>query len=89
VLPSPRNDNAVKNHYHSRFRKTLRKLNNCILAHLRPHSRPLKNSIISKIVQTAEGLYAQLDPQSRERAQWAFGTTFLTQTSRTAFLAYL
>ena len=53
----PRNDNAVKNHYHSKFRKTLRKINKCIMDHLKGQFRPLKNSIISKIVQTAEGCY--------------------------------
>lgn len=75
VPPSPpRNDNSVKNHYHSKLRKTLRKLNKCISDHLGATLKPLKNNVISKIVQTAEGMYPHHNESASAKAKTAYGT---------------
>ncbi len=69
---SSRNDNSVKNHYHSKLRKTLRKLNKCISDHLGSTLKPLKNNAISKIVQTAEGMYPHHSEYPSQKAKTAY-----------------
>lgn len=54
-----RSDNAVKNHYHSKLRKGIRRINHRINAFLKGQHKFLRNNIISKIVQTAEKIYLQ------------------------------
>lgn len=69
-----RSDNSVKNHYHSRLRKALRKINKCINDHLAVISRPLKASLLSRIVQTAEAYYI---PSEKVDALLAFSNYVL------------
>ena len=49
-----RSDNDVKNHFHSKLRRAIRKINLLIFSYLRNEFKPLKNNIISKILQTTE-----------------------------------
>lgn len=70
--PSRRSDNEVKNRYHSKLRKGIRKINKLITDAALP-AKPLKGNLISKVIQTAEDVYLQKDtpqrkahPQARE-----------------------
>lgn len=67
-----KSDNSVKNHYHSKLRKALRKINKCIVDFLKPQLRPLKPNILSRIVQTAEGCYVSGGASVSEEAKSAF-----------------
>lgn len=84
LAPQPRSDNAVKNHYHSKLRKGLRKINAAIALRLHPH-KVLKNNILSKIIQAAEESLASGPAPPRPEGALAFGSASLTQTSKTAF----
>lgn len=74
LCPSPRSDNAVKNHYHSKLRRALRKLNRLLHDWLRPEFKPLKNNIVAKIIQTAEDYHSQPDPTQPSPAKTCYGT---------------
>ena len=52
-----RSDNSVKNHYHSRLRKALRRINSTIADMFSRNCRPFKTSLLSRVVQTAENSY--------------------------------
>lgn len=54
ILKLFRSDNDVKNHFHSKLRRAIRKINLLISCYLRNEFKPLKNNIISKILQTTE-----------------------------------
>jgi hypothetical protein len=60
-ISSFRPDNAVKNYYHSKLRKALRKVNKLIYDYLRNDFKSIKNNILPKILQTAEDYYTQID----------------------------
>lgn len=47
----------MKNHYHSRLRRALRKINSVIALHFRSRTRPLKPTLLSRLVQAAELRY--------------------------------
>lgn len=67
-----RSDNEVKNRYHSRMRKGVRKINKLMADTLRPHHRPLNVNIISKIIQTAEDVYVPAQGPSSKQAKEAY-----------------
>lgn len=64
----------MKNHYHSRLRKTLRKMNKCLSDHPRAQFHPLKNSLLSQIVQTAEDSYSRHGRVPHPLSRTALGT---------------
>jgi hypothetical protein len=68
-----RPDNAIKNHYHSKLRKALRKINKIIYEHLRGEFKPIKNSILPKIIQTAEEYYLQADKEQSTPSRNCYG----------------
>ena len=76
--PPFRTDNSVKNHYHSRLRKALRKINTAIGDLLSRTHRPFKPSILSRVVQTAEGCYHE--HLVSDQAKLALGTPRNTQS---------
>lgn len=86
---SQRPDNAVKNHYHSKLRKALRKVNKLIYEYLRNDFKSIKNSILPKILQTAEDYYSQADKSEATVAKRCFGTVLLNVDMKNAILSYL
>lgn len=56
-----RPDNSVKNHYHSKLRKSLRIVNKLVYDYLRNEFKSINKSILPKILQTAEQYYSQND----------------------------
>lgn len=48
-----RTDNCVKNHFYSKLRKLLRKLNKIIQFYLKKQFRPIDISVMYKIVEAA------------------------------------
>lgn len=67
-----RSDNSVKNHYHSKLRKALRKINKCITDHLKTECKPFKNNLLSRIVQTAEVFHSGGDSAAKRESSLAF-----------------
>ena len=53
----PRTDNCVKNHFYSRLRKSLRKVNGAIQATMKKMYRPLQMNTIYKIVEATEEMF--------------------------------
>lgn len=49
-----RTDNCVKNHFYSKLRKLLRRLNKIIQFYLKKQFRPIDISVMYKIVEAAE-----------------------------------
>jgi hypothetical protein len=47
-----RSDNCIKNHFYSKLRKTIRKLNKIILEHFVQDFRELKEKTLYKIIET-------------------------------------
>jgi len=45
-----RSDNCVKNHFYSKLRKAIRKLNKIITEHFAKDLRSIKNCMLSKII---------------------------------------
>lgn len=89
LLPSYRPDNAVKNHYHSKLRKALRKVNKLIHDYLRNDFKSIKNSILPKILQTAEDYYLQTDRSQETIAKKCYCTFFFYIEMKNAILGYL
>ena len=55
VIPSPcRSDNCIKNHFYSKLRKVLRKLNAVIHANFRREFREISISVVYKLVEGCE-----------------------------------
>lgn len=62
-----RSDNEVKNHYHSKLRKGIRKMNKLICEDGMGMGKCINGNIISKIIQTAEDVFnANPAPQAKE-----------------------
>ena len=72
-----RTDNSVKNHYHSKLRKALRKINKCVADHLKTECRQLKNNLLSRVIQAAEISYTNRDGP-KEEARFAFSNSLFT-----------
>jgi hypothetical protein len=53
-LPLRRSDNCIKNHFYSKLRKILRKLNTVIHGHLRREYRQINIGTLYKIVEATE-----------------------------------
>lgn len=68
ALSVDRSDNSVKNHYHSRLRRALRKINRCISDQLGSHCKLLKINMLSRIIQAAEGYYCEGASEEAARA---------------------
>jgi hypothetical protein len=51
---SGRSDNAVKNHFYSRLRKALKRLNRVIAGQARRELREVKPNVLYRIVEVAE-----------------------------------
>lgn len=51
LLPPSRTDNCIKNHFYSKLRKILRKLNTVIHTHLRKEYRQINIGTLYKIVE--------------------------------------
>lgn len=49
-----RSDNAVKNHFYSRLRKSLRRLNRIICEKYKRESKEIKPQVLYKIIEAAE-----------------------------------
>lgn len=47
-----RSDNCVKNHFYSKLRKSVRKLNKLINDYFREEYKPIKESVLSRIIKT-------------------------------------
>jgi hypothetical protein len=60
-----RTDNCVKNHFYSKLRKILRKLNNIIYYHFRKQYREININIVYKIVEATEEKFKE-DPNCEE-----------------------
>ena len=58
-----RNDNAIKNHFYSKLRRILRKLNTVIQANLKKEFRPINIATLYKIVEATEERFKE-DPAS-------------------------
>ena len=84
-----RPDNAVKNHYHSKLRKALRKVNKLIYDCLRSDFKSIKNSILPKILQTAEDYYTQSNKAEETIAKKCFGIFFVNADMKNKILNYL
>jgi len=54
TLPSYRTDNSVKNHFYSRLRRALRKLNKVITVDYSKDLKEFKPNILYRIVEVAE-----------------------------------
>jgi hypothetical protein len=48
----PRSDNCVKNHFYSKLRKSVRKLNKLINDFFREEYKPIKESVLSRVIKT-------------------------------------
>lgn len=68
-----RSDNDVKNHFHSKFRRAIRRINHLISALMRSEFKPLKNNLISKILKTSEDYYDQEDKSEETASKFCFG----------------
>lgn len=60
-FPPCRTDNCVKNHFYSKLRKILRKLNSIIHTYLRKECRPINIGILYKVVEATEERFKE-DP---------------------------
>lgn len=84
-----RSDNAVKNHYHSKLRKALRKIN-CLLAScFKNEFKPLKNNIISKVLQTAENYKSQQDIEEAPHSKLCYSIFISNSVLKNKILDYL
>jgi len=60
VIPSScRSDNCIKNHFYSKLRKVLRKLNAAIHANFRREFREISISVVYKLVEGCEELFKE------------------------------
>jgi hypothetical protein len=84
-----RSDNAVKNHYHSKLRKALRKINCLLSSHFKNEFKSLKNNIISKVLQTAENYLAQPDSQEPTNSKLCYRKSLLNIDLKNKILNYL
>lgn len=81
--PPPRTDNCVKNHFYSKLRKVLRKLNAVIHSYFRREFREININVIYKIVEACEELFKER-PSCEQRISLACRCTpFPTKKSRT------
>ena len=53
-LMEGRTDNCVKNHFYSKLRKALRKLNRAVQSHFRRDCRPLKMAALYKVLEATD-----------------------------------
>ena len=54
IFFNSRTDNLIKNHFHSKLRKSIRKLNKQIKISFKKTKKPFKLSIIYKIVEASD-----------------------------------
>lgn len=79
VAQSPsRSDNCVKNHFYSKLRKSVRKLNKLINDYFREEYKPIKESALSRIVKTTESKFKNSTKIDEELADFCNGTFTLT-----------
>jgi hypothetical protein len=58
-LSSFRSDNCIKNHFYSKLRKVLRKLNAVIHSHFRREFREISISVVYKLVEGCEEVFKE------------------------------
>lgn len=63
---SGRTDNAVKNHFYSRLRKALKRLNRVIAGLARRELREVKPNVLYRIVEVAEEKFKEIPKFDRE-----------------------
>ena len=54
MTPNPRTDNCVKNHFYSKMRKAIRKLNKVIHQYFRKELKEIKFTVLYKIVEATD-----------------------------------
>lgn len=82
-----RSDNCVKNHFYSKLRKSVRKLNKLINDYFREEYKPIKESVLSRIIKTTQSKFKNSTKIDEELADFCNGTTYTTQISRTGSTA--
>ena len=79
----------MKNHFHSKFRRALRRINFYISAYLRGEFRPLRNNLVSKLLKTAEDYYEQANKDEATVSKLAFGRILLYTDLKNQIFHYL
>ena len=84
-----RSDNCIKNHFYSRLRKTLRRLNKLIVEYMLKQHEPIRTSAISRLTEASESKFKSSSRVDEELADFCNGSSALIQILFTAssFLA--
>ena len=85
ALPG-RSDNCVKNHFYSKLRKSLRRLNKIIQDVLKKHL-PIRGAVLSRIMKTAESKFKNESKVDEELAEFCDSNKSNMQASKIGSLA--
>jgi hypothetical protein len=67
VLPTPpRTDNCVKNHFYSKLRKALKKLNRVVKRSLKKELKEVKPNVLYRIVEVVEEKFKEIPKFDKE-----------------------
>lgn len=73
-----RTDNCVKNHFYSKLRKALRKLNKVIHTHFRKEFREVRMTVLYKIIEATDDRFKEkptITPETSEQSSSTSAST--------------
>lgn len=73
-----RTDNSVKNHFYSRMRKAIRKLNKTIYQNFKKDYKEIKMPVLYKIVEATDEKFKVNSPIDEEISQHCCSKCYLT-----------
>jgi hypothetical protein len=79
-LGGGRTDNSVKNHYYSKLRKSLRKLNKVIHTKHKKQFREIQTKVLYKIIEASEEKFKPDPMVDSETSEEGRSTSFLNQS---------
>lgn len=79
LRPPPRSDNCVKNHFYSKLRKSVRRLNKFIADYLHKTHDYISPRLLSKIVEISESRFRSTMRVDEETVEYSIGTLWVTQ----------